>query len=162
MIQWLHDEQCSVALDTRHQPALISTWYGQPSCRLVDHYFSWSDACAAAALADEQRMIHIINLLGVQVPAAIVRKRAIEHARENLAVELRVATIAVTESLAMRGFVGALFATGQYRHDSEVLVVESIDEAIEEGLRCLREARIPPPVGLAPGRYCAPTLDLAS
>lgn len=158
MFRWMHDDDCGVALDTRHDPVVITTWYGAASCALIDDYYRWSDATTAAALAAEQQIVHVIDLRRAERPSALVRKRALDHSRGDLAVEVRLATIAVAEPglgslVRMAGYMG--------RHKHVPNVVETIEEAIELALVELRRARIPAPVELTPLRYRAPTLASA-
>lgn len=157
MLQWIQDGECGVALDTRHDPALISTWHGQPTCALMDRYFAWSDAMAAAALAAEQQLIHIVDLRWTRLPPAAVRKRIMEHMRCNVASELQLATVAVVDNSALASLVRAAVWLNGRR--AELLIFDSIDEAIERSLQRLRAARIPPPLGLEPGRYQPPLLE---
>lgn len=161
MIQWLNEEQGGVALDLRHDPALISTWYGQPSCALIDRYFAWSDATAAAALAAEQQFVHIVDLRQVEPPSANVRRRALEHMRTNLAAEIQLASIVVLDSPLLASLIRVAHRAPLGR-ESKLMLVDTLDEAIERGLAELRDARIPPPMGLAPGRYRTPMLELGS
>ncbi|PRQ02869.1 hypothetical protein ENSA5_20460 [Enhygromyxa salina] len=157
MIQWIGHEGCEVALDTRYDPALISTWYGQASCELIDRYFRWSDTNAAAALAAEQQLVHIVDLRFTTLPAPAACKRLIEHARDDLGAEVTLSSVVVLGDPALRWVVSAAHRMSNGRG---LEVVNSIDAAIELALRRMWDARIPPPCGLAPGRYEAPTLEL--
>lgn len=155
MLRWLHGDGCGVALDTRHEPVLITTWHGAASCALIDDYFRWWDATAAAAMASEQRIVHVLDLRHAKYPSALARKRALEHMREEPVAHVRLATIAVAEPpLAMLVRVGARIGRRQ-----EPNVVETIEEAIELALMELRSAKIPAPLGLSPVGYRAPTLE---
>lgn len=163
MIEWLQDERCGIALDSRHHPVVISTWQGAPSAKLVDDYYRWSDATAAAALAAEQRLLHIVDLTGAQWPQAAVRKRVVEHVSVNLAAEVMLSTIVVCGDFAdrMTSFVRSVDQLRGGRHVEELIIVETVAEAIEVALERMWSARIPPPLGLEPGRYQAPRLELA-
>ncbi len=155
MLRWLHGDACGVALDTRHEPVLFTTWYGAATCDLVDDYFRWWDAVSAHAMATEQRLIHVMDLRGAEQAGALARKRALEHAREEPAPQLRLATIAVAEpSLATLVRVAARMG----RRSHEPAIVDTIEEAVELALFELRSARIPAPLELTPDRYRAPTL----
>jgi multidrug resistance efflux pump len=155
MLRWLHGDDCGVALDTRHEPIVITTWCGSSTCALIDDYFRWSDANTAAAMATEQRLIHVVDLRHSGRPSALVRKRAMEHAREDLAAEVRLSTIVVAEP-TMGAVARIAGREGRYWHAPSI--VETIEEAIELALLELRDARIPAPVGLTPRHYRAPTL----
>lgn len=161
MIQWIRHERCELALDTRYDPAVISTWYGRPSCGLVDRFFSWSDANAAAALAAEQQLVHIVDLRSTELPRATVCKRAIEHARDDLGAEVTLSTIVVVDDPGLRWLVSAMARMNQPRHGASLSFVESIDEAIAIALERMWDARIPPPLGLVPGRYQPPVSQAA-
>jgi hypothetical protein len=163
MIQWLQDEQCGIALDTRHHPVVISSWQGLPGAALVDRYYSWSDATVAAALAAEQQLLHIADLSYVQWPSAAVRMRVVNHRSLNLAAEVMLATIVVCGELAERlnGFVRSVGQLSGGRHSAEMIIVQTVPEAIEVALERMWSARIPPPLGLDPRRYQTPRLDLA-
>jgi hypothetical protein len=158
MLRWLHDGDCGVALDTRHEPIVITTWYGSITCALIDDYFRWSDATTAAAMASEQRLIHVVDFRHAERPSALVRKRAVEHSREDLAAEVRLASIVVAEP-RLGPVVRTAARAARYRHAPSL--VETIEEAIELALLELRAARIPAPVDLTPRRYRAPTLASA-
>jgi hypothetical protein len=154
MLRWMHGDDCGVALDTTHHPVVITTWYGAATSALVDDYFRWSDVNTAAALAAEQQLIHVIDLRRAERPPGLVSKRAIEHSREDIAPEVRLATIAVAEPV-LGAVVRAAGCVCRYRQAPSV--VETIEDAIELALIELRAARIPAPVGLTPWRYRAPT-----
>jgi hypothetical protein len=158
MLRWLHGDDCGVALDTRHEPIVITTWYGSLTCALIDDYFRWSDANTAAALASEQRLIHVVDFRHAQRPSALVRKRTLEHARNDLAAEVLLATIVVAES-DLGAVVRTATRVGRHRYAPSLL--DTIEEAIELALLELRAARIPAPVDLTPRRYRAPTLASA-
>lgn len=157
MLRWLHGDGCGVALDTRHEPVVFTTWYGPASCALVDDYFRWWDATSANAMANEQRLIHVMDLRRAERAGPLARKRALEHMREEPAAHLRLATIAVAEpSLAAMVRVAARMG----RRSLEPCIVDTIEEAVELALIGLRSARIPAPMGLSPEQYQAPTLDV--
>jgi hypothetical protein len=158
MFRWMHGDDCGVALDTRHHPVVITTWYGAATCALIDEYFRWSDATTAAALAAEQQVVHVIDLRRAERPSALACKRAIEHSRDDIAAEVRLATIAVAEPV-LGSVVRVSGCMG--RHKQMPNVVDTIEDAIELALLELRGARIPAPVGLTPMRYRAPTLASA-
>jgi hypothetical protein len=155
MLRWLHDDDCGVALDTRHEPVLFTTWYGSATCALIDDYFRWWDATSAAAMATEQRLIHVIDLRRAERASALVRKRMLEHSRDEPAAHVRLATIAVADP-GMASQVHVAARMGRRPHAPNV--VETIEEAIELALIELRSAKIPAPPGLSPERYQAPTL----
>lgn len=158
MIRWLHGDDCGVALDTRHEPVVITTWYGSATPALIDDYFRWSDATAAAAMATEQRLIHVVDLRRAEQAGALARKRALEHSREDPAALVRLATIAVAEpSLAAM----VRFAVRMRRSGPATNIVDTIEEAIEMALLELHSARIPAPLGLTPHHYRAPILAWA-
>jgi hypothetical protein len=163
MIQWLQDEECGIALDTRHHPVVILSWQGRPSTELIDSYYCWSDATAAAALAAEQQLLQIADLTGVQWPTAAVRMRVVNHRSLNLAAEVMLSTIVVCGGYSGRlnGFVRSVGQLGGGRRSAELFIVETMPEAIEVALAKMWSARIPPPLGLDPRRYQAPRLDLA-
>lgn len=158
MLRWMYGDDCGVALDTTHDPVVITTWYGAATCALVDDYFRWSDALTAAAMAAEQQLVHVIDLRHAERPAVLVRKRSIEHSRHDIAAEVRLATIAVAEPV-LGTVVRAAGSVGRYRQAPSL--VNTIEDAIELALTELRSARIPAPVGLTPRRYRAPTLASA-
>jgi hypothetical protein len=158
MLRWMYGDDCGVALDTRHDPIVITTWYGAATCALIDDYFRWSDATTAAAMAAEQQIIHVIDLRHAERPSALVRKRALDHTREDLAAEVRLATIAVVAP-GLGSVVRISGCMGQ--HEYAPNVVETIEDALELALVELRSARIPAPPGLTPRRYRAPTLASA-
>ena len=162
MIEWLQDEQGAVALDTRHHPVVIVTWEGTASVDLVDRYFCWSDAAAAAAMAQEQQLVHITDMSRGQLPSARVRKRIIEHSALNPAVEVALAHIMVVPEFGLRGLVRtvARFVQPQIQQP-QMMFAGTVEEAIEVALGLLWEARIPPPFGLNPERYQAPRIELA-
>jgi hypothetical protein len=159
MLSWLHGDDCGVALDITHGPVVITTWYGSATCALVDDYYRWSDATTAAALAAEQRLIHVIDLRLAEKASGLARKRALEHSREDPAAYVRLATIAVAEP-SLAALVRVAGRTARRGHTP--IIMETIEEAIELALIELRSARIPPPSELTPGRYRAPTLASAS
>lgn len=163
MIEWLQDEQCRIALDTRHHPVVISTWRGLPGVDLVDRYYRWSDRTAAAGLAAEQQLLHIVDLTRAQWPHASVRMRAVDHVSLNLADEVMLSTIVVCGDLAdrMSAFVGSVARLRGGRRVAELLIVETVSEAIELALERMWSARIPPPFGLDPDCYQTPRLDAA-
>ncbi|PRQ00553.1 hypothetical protein [Enhygromyxa salina] len=163
MTDWLRDEQCGVALDFRHHPVLISTWDGALSLEIMDRYYAWSDATAAAALAAEQQLLHIADLTRAQWPDAAVRKRVFEHSSVNLSREVTLATIVVCGDLTDRltGLVRSVEQLGGGRHPAKLFLVETVAEGISVALEQLWSARIPPPLGLEPGCYQTPRLDLA-
>lgn len=158
MLRWMHGDDCGVALDTTHDPVVITTWYGAATCTLIDDYFRWSDANTAAALAAEQQLIHIFDLRDAERPSARACMRAIEHSRDDIAAEVRLATIAVAEPV-LGSVVRVAGCLGRYR--SAPIVVSTIEDAIEIALIELRGARIPAPLGLTPRCYRAPTLASA-
>lgn len=164
MIQWIRHEGCEVALDRRYDPALISTWCGRPSCELIDRYFRWSDANAAATMAAEQQLVHIVDLTNTKLPVAAARKRAIEHARHDLAAQITLGTVVVLADPGLRWLVSAMhrMSTGGRATTKSLDLVDSIDAAIEIALHRMWDARIPPPFGLDPGRYRPPTLSPAA
>lgn len=162
MIEWLQDEQFGIALDTQHHPVVISSWQGMPNIELVDRYYRWSDATAAAALAAEQQLLHIVDLSAVQWPDAAVRMRVVDHASLSLATEVMISTIVVCGHLADRvsSFVRSVDQLRGGRHSTDLVIVESIAEAIEVALEKMWSARIPPPLDLDPRRYQTPRLQL--
>ena len=155
MLRWLHDDACGVALDTRHEPVVITTWYGAATCALIDDYFRWSDATIAAAMATEQRLVHIVDRRRSERASPLARKRAIDHSREDPAPHVRIATIVVAEP-SIATLVRAATRMGRSVYSPET--VETIEEAIELALIELHNAKIPAPLGLSPGHYRAPTL----
>ncbi|KIG15949.1 hypothetical protein DB30_05140 [Enhygromyxa salina] len=163
MIEWLQDEECGIALDTRHHPVLISTWYGASSVDVIDRYFSWSDATAAAALAAEQQLLHIADLTRAHWPSAAVRKRVFEHSSVNLSCEVMLATIVVCGDLTDRltGMARSVDKLNVGRHEAPLFIVETVAEGIAIALEQMWSARIPPPLGLEPGGYQTPRLDLS-
>lgn len=154
-IEWLEDDRCAVALDTRHDPVLITTWHGNATVALVDRYYSWSDANAAATLAAEQRIVHVVDLSYCGKPAARVRKRVYEHTRGNLSAEVVMSTVVVLDNPRMRGVITATRWMSGAR-DGELVIVETIGEALSFALDRLRAANIPQPPSLEPDRYRAP------
>jgi len=157
MIEWLHDPRAEVILDTRHHPAVISTFRGSVSVDLVDGYFGWSDAVAAAAMAEEQLLVHVTDLSDALIPAPLVRKRVIEHNFANLAGEVSLAHIVVVPSLGLRTVVRTIARLSQpHRRSPELLFASTLEEGLELALRLLWKARIPPPPGLDPSRYETP------
>lgn len=147
-----------MALDSRHEPVLITTWYGAPSCEVIDAYYAWSDAHAAAAMAAEQQRVHIADMRHARLPTPLVRKRVAEHAVADLALELRIASIVVSGDPQLVGFVRVAGRAAPTREQPRMIAVERIDEAIESARALLRAARIPPPLGLIPGRYRPPAI----
>jgi hypothetical protein len=158
MLRWLHGDDCRVALDTRHDPVVITTWYGAATCALIDDYFRWSDANTAAAMAAEQQIIHVIDLRHAKPLSALACKRALEHRREDLALEVRLATIAVAD-VGLGTVVRVPESRGRFKYAPSF--AETIEDALELALAELRSARIPAPVGLTPRRYRAPTFASA-
>ena len=158
MLQWLRDDECGIALDTAHNPVVISTWLGRPSGDVVDRYYRWCDATAAAALAAEQQLVHIADLSGARQPAARVRKRIYEHAQDDLAAEVALLTIVVRGDMDPCGFVRSVGRLASARHATELVVVETVREAILVALARMWDARIPPPFGLDPVHYRTPRL----
>ena len=157
MLQWLRDDGCGIALDTAHNPVVISTWLGRPSVELVDRCYRWFDATAAAALASEQQLVHIADLSGARQPEALVRKRIYEHARDDLAAEVTLVTIVVRGDMDPCGFVRSIGRQPGARH-AQFIVAESVREAIVVALARMWDARIPPPFGLDPVHYRTPQL----
>jgi hypothetical protein len=155
MIRWLHGDDCGVALDIRHDPVVITTWYGAATCALLDDYMRWSDASTAAAMAAEQQLIFVMDLRHAEQPSGLVRKRVLEHSRDDIAAEVRLATIAVATP-GLGSVVRVVGCMGRYKQMPNV--VETIEDAIELALLELRSARIPAPLGLTPRCYRAPTL----
>jgi hypothetical protein len=155
MLRWLHGDDCGIALDSRYEPIVITTWYGSPTCALIDEYFRWSDATTAAAMASEQRLVHVVDLRHARRPSALARKRGVEHMREDLFAEVRLASIVVAEPV-LGAVVRFDARMSQLRHAPSI--VETIEAALELALLELRAARIPAPVGLTPRRYRAPAL----
>jgi hypothetical protein len=154
MLRWLHGDDCGVALDTRHEPIVITTWHGSPTCPLIDDYFRWSDAITAASLATESRLIHVVDLRQAERPGALAWKRALDHSRDDIAAEVRLATIAVADP-RLDPVVRVAGRMGRYWQAPNF--VETIEEAIEQALVKLRAARIPAPLGLTPKHYRTPT-----
>jgi hypothetical protein len=158
MLRWLHGDDCGVALDTNHEPIVITTWHGSATCSLIDDYFRWSDAITAASLACESRLIHVVDLRHAERPSALAWKRALDHAHNDIAAEVRLATIAVADP-RLDPVVRVAGRMGRYWHAPSF--VETIEDAIELALTQLREARIPAPPGLTPRHYRAPTIASA-
>lgn len=152
MIQILgHD--CGVALDTSHHPVVITTWYGAPTSDLVDDYVTWRDATSAEAMAAEQQLVYVIDLRRAARPSGLVRKRLLEHSRNDIAAEVRLATFAVAEP-----DLGALVRAAGRAHKQPPSIVPTIEQAILMALTALRAARIPVPRGLTPEGYRTPRL----
>jgi hypothetical protein len=158
MIEWIRERECAVALDSRPHPVLIASWHGVATVELVDRFYRWTDSCAAAALAAEQQLIRIADLTHARPPAAHVTKRALEHARNDLAAEVTLALYVAVEDPILRRIVTAMRWTAGGRREPEVAVVGSMASAIELALDRLRTERIPLPAGLDPIAYRPPRL----
>lgn len=156
MIEWIRERDCAVALDSRTHPVMISSWYGEPSVALLDDFFRWSDRRAAAAMASEQLLLRIADLSHARPPAGDVRKRAIEHARNDLVNEVTLALIVVVSDRTLRGVLKAMGWVGGGRRELDLQFVTSTSVAIELALERLRAARIPAPAGLDPNLYQPP------
>jgi hypothetical protein len=159
MIDWIFDNEGALAVDHRSHPVFITTWHGAATVKLVDRYFRWSDAMVAAAIAAEQRLIQVTDLSQARCPRGIVQKRMFEHARHDLAGEVTLASFVVLDDPRLRGLITAVgWATRGTRRAPEIVIVDSMAEAIEQSLVRLRSERIPAPPGLDPARYRAPRI----
>lgn len=158
MIEWIRERDCAIALDSRTHPVMISSWYGAPTVAIVDEFYRWSDRRAAAAMAAEQRLFRIADLSNAQPPAASVRQRAIEHARNDVVAEVTLALIVVVNDPTLRGVITAMRWVGGGRRELEITVVTQMATAIELALERLRAERIPVPAGLDPIHYVPPRL----
>lgn len=158
MIDWIFDNEGALAVDHRSHPVFITTWHGAASVKLVDRYFRWSDAMVAAAMAAEQRLIQITDLSQARCPRGIVQKRMFEHARTDPASEVTLVSFVVLDDPRLRGLITALRWASRARRAPEIVIVDSMTEAIEQSLVRLRSERIPAPPGLDPIRYRAPRI----
>lgn len=157
MIPQLQAQTGRVALDTRYDPVVISTWEGSASVDLVDRYYGWSDETSAAAMAQEQQLIFITDLTQAQLPDAAVRKRVIEHSNASPAAEIALAHILVVPELGLRTLVRSIARfVSPMAGRPELVFAASIEGAIEISIQLLWKARIPPPAGLRPEGYVAP------
>jgi hypothetical protein len=156
MIEWLQDQTSAVALDTRPHPAVISSWHGRPTVELIDRYYRWSDAMTAAALAAEQRLVCIADLRAAGAPSPWVCKRLYEHARDDVAREVVLVTIAVVEDPRLRAIIKTMRRLSGGPREPEIVIVDRMADALEYTLARLRAERIPRPDGLDPSRYGAP------
>jgi hypothetical protein len=147
-----------VALDSRPHPVMIASWHGAASVELVDQFYRWTDTCAAAAMAAEQQLIRIADLTRARPPAAHVTKRALEHARNDLAAEVTLALYVVVDDPILRRIITAMRWSSGGRRDPDIAVVPSMTAAIELTLERLRAERIPLPAGLDPVGYQPPRL----
>ena len=158
MIEWIRDEDCAVALDSRMHPVMISSWHGAPSVPAIDAFYRWSDIRAAAAMAAEQQLIRIADLSRARPPVAAARKRAFEHARNDLVIEVSLVLFVVVDDPTLRSIVNTMRWIGGGRRELEIVTVERMSKAIELTLERLRAERIPAPDGLDPIRYEPPRL----
>lgn len=158
MIEWIRDQDCAVALDGRMHPVMISSWYGVATVKVVDEFYRWSDRTSAAAMAAEQRLIRIADLSHARPPAGVVRKRAFEHNRNDLAGEITLVMFVVLDDPIFRSIVHTLRLTAGGRWMPEIVVVDKLATAIELTLERLHAERIPAPEGLDPLRYEPPRL----
>jgi hypothetical protein len=110
------------------------------------------------ALAAEQRVIHIADLRSARMLSPRARKRVMDHMQLGVAPDTHLATVVVVDNAALAALVRTVMWMGGRR--PELMIFDSIDEAIERSLLCLRDARIPPPIGLAPGCYQSPRPEL--
>jgi hypothetical protein len=156
MVEWIREPACAIAFDSRWHPAVISSWYGTPSVSLIDGYFRWSDAQTAAAIASEQRWIHVVDLTHAQIPAAAARKRAFEHIRNDPGGEVKLLSIVVLDNPGFVGILTALRWLAGGPRELEVVAVRSMPDALGLALERLRAERIPAPVGLDPVHYQPP------
>ena len=162
MIERLQSEKGGVVLDMRYGPVIISTWEGSPSIELIDRYYRWSDAVAAAAMAEEQMLVHITELSRARVPGAAVRKRIIEHALANPALEVSLAHVLVVPERRLHTLVNSIARfVAPHIAQPELVFTASIEGALERSIELLWKARIPPPMGLRPEAYEVPQLELA-
>ena len=152
-IQWFRSGECAVALDTRYDPIFISTWVGTATEDLVDRYFAWTDAAAAATMAAEQQLVIISDLSQCSTAPGSVRKRAFEHARSSAIDEVVLTTIVVLDNPVLRGVVNGMKWMNRGGRKRDLVLVEDVGEAIDLALARLNEARIPPPLGLSAELY---------
>ncbi len=160
MIDWIRDSDCGVAIDLRQHPVVIGTWHGTATVGLIDGFYRWSDATVAAAIAAEQRLLRIADLSHARLPAGPVRKRVFEHAGDDLAAEVTIATYVVAQDPAVRGMVSALRWVGGGAREPEIIMVERVEQALERAIERLCAERIPVPPGLDPVRYEPPRLGV--
>lgn len=161
MLDWIRDHECALAVDLRPHPVVITTWHGTATVGLIDQYYRWSDATVAAAIAAEQRLIKIADLSQAGCPRGPVRKRMYEHASNDLAAEVTLATYVVVDDPLIRGLITSLRWLSGGRRESEIIMVESMARAIELALARLWAERIPAPAGLDPVGYEPPRLASA-
>lgn len=145
-------------MDNRHHPVVISSFEGSPGVSVIDAYYAWTDAMAAAAMAEEQQLVHVTDLSEARMPTPRVRKRVIEHNLANLAAEVSLAHVIVVPSLGLRTIVQTVARLSRPRlGEPELLFASSLEQGIEFALGLLWEARIPPPFGLDPSKYQRPS-----
>ncbi|MCA9680598.1 MAG: hypothetical protein KC457_00250 [Myxococcales bacterium] len=135
---------------------MISTWHGEGTAEVIDRYFNWTDAHAAAALAAEERLVHIIDLGNCVVPPAHIRRRVYEHAQADLIREVTMCSIVAVDDPKLRQIVVTAHMPQPGMRPTELIFVETIEQAIVEAQGRLWAARIPLPSNLDPRRYQPP------
>jgi hypothetical protein len=156
MIEWIRYPDGAVALDSRMHPVMISSWYGEATVEAVDEFYRWSDRSAAAAMADEQRLIRIADLTHARPPSGAVRRRAFDHNRNDLSGEVSIVRFIVIDNPILRSIIHTMRWMGGGRRSAELVIVDKLSTAIELTLERLRSERIPAPEGLDPIRYEPP------
>jgi hypothetical protein len=151
------DGEAGVVGDVRHFPVLIATWFGEPTERLVRHYFAWSDEVAREAYVRRERYVIVSDNVNAVRPSPRTRALIADliDAGPAATTDRIIASFVVFDSALVRGAVTAMQWLS--KKDWRLTTTATVQEAIAGALGVLAKHGLRRPPGLLPERYVAPT-----
>lgn len=136
------DGPSTIYCDARLFPVVLTRWVGTATLRNSERYAEWFIEQAKRAVGQGGRIVSISDASEAQRPPPEVRRWFSEWLVDPLAgLEVVSHPVVVIQSPLMRG---AMTAIGWFAPKvRQVLVVESLDAAVEKALAISKEHRLP-------------------
>lgn len=136
------DGASECALDSRHLPLLITTWFGSPTLALVERYAQWFDEFVEASRIAGRRFVILDDTTLAERPAPSVRGRL---SKLECPSEVVIDRVVVVQARAIRGAVTALsWITGK-----AIKTASSAEDGVHLCLERLDSAGVPRPLKFA-------------
>lgn len=151
------DGASAVVVDARSWPIVFTTWFDEPTERLVKSYFENHAKLLERARANREPFVLVTDTFATKQPSAKARKLIADltNAQPAYATTLIVGSVIVLESAILRGVVTALGWILPRMADSESIA--TIGAAVDRALQLLDRNGIQRPAGLSAQTYKRPS-----
>jgi hypothetical protein len=126
------DGDCAYVGDERHFPLALTTWWGEPTEKMMRSYFAWAAGLIARAAASDLYVIFVSDSRFTTRPPATVRKVAADLANAMPHSERTLQSFVVLDSALIRGAITALQWLSS--RDLNLTMVGTVERAITSAL----------------------------